>query len=55
MNNNEKKLYNQLVVVGEPKVSFININDVVLVKEDTFKGKERKLEVKRWLIFLKNL
>ena len=38
-NNNEKKLYNQLVVVGEPKVSFININDVVLVKEDTFTTK----------------
>lgn len=37
--NNEKKLYNQLVVVGEPKVSFININDVVLVKEDTFTTK----------------
>lgn len=37
--NTEKNLYNQLVVVGEPKVAFVNLNDVVLIKENSFSTK----------------
>lgn len=37
--NTEKNLYNQLVVVGEPKISFINVNNVVLIKDSTFTTK----------------